>query len=216
MCIGAGSSLLDTAHRTHSLNATEYALDAGRRPLRSISSACWQAWRCRRSLASTPRSSKMRTRFAARRAGSSPGTSCSAATPGPAPGVPPPTRARGRGRRASAPLSACKTSCRRRPRRGQRRACQTSPSAQSGRRATSTATGTPPDRTRPFCTLGCPTFLKPASSLDALDAIVSVLHRRIENGEKLYIHCWGGRGRTGLVAAKPARCSCERCLASQL
>ena len=43
--------------------------------------------------------------------------------------------------------------------------------------------------------------LKPAKSLDALDAIVSVLHRRIENGEKLYIHCWGGRGRTGLVAA---------------
>ena len=27
------------------------------------------------------------------------------------------------------------------------------------------------------------------------------LRRRVETGEKLYLHCWGGRGRTGLVAA---------------
>jgi hypothetical protein len=40
-----------------------------------------------------------------------------------------------------------------------------------------------------------------AESLDALDDIVCGLRRRIEAGEKLYLHCWGGRGRTGLIAA---------------
>ena len=40
-----------------------------------------------------------------------------------------------------------------------------------------------------------------AESLDALDDIVCSLRTRIEAGEKLYLHCWGGRGRTGLIAA---------------
>eukprot|EP00966_Prymnesium_polylepis_P106909 2475630-Prymnesium_polylepis.1 len=43
--------------------------------------------------------------------------------------------------------------------------------------------------------------LSVAESLDALDAVVCDLRKRIEAGEKLYLHCWGGRGRTGLVAA---------------
>jgi hypothetical protein len=43
--------------------------------------------------------------------------------------------------------------------------------------------------------------LSVAKSLDALDVIVCDLRARIEAGEKLYLHCWGGRGRTGLVAA---------------
>ena len=40
-----------------------------------------------------------------------------------------------------------------------------------------------------------------AASLEALDAAVLDLAKRVLGGERLYIHCWGGRGRTGLVAA---------------
>lgn len=40
-----------------------------------------------------------------------------------------------------------------------------------------------------------------AKSLEALDAVVFDLRRRALNGDRLYLHCWGGRGRTGLVAA---------------
>jgi protein-tyrosine phosphatase len=40
-----------------------------------------------------------------------------------------------------------------------------------------------------------------APSLEALDAAVFDLRRRVLNGDWLYLHCWGGRGRTGLVAA---------------
>lgn len=43
--------------------------------------------------------------------------------------------------------------------------------------------------------------LSVCESLDALDDIVCSLRKRIEAGDKLYIHCWGGRGRTGLIAA---------------
>ena len=43
--------------------------------------------------------------------------------------------------------------------------------------------------------------LSVASSLDELDGIVHNLKLRVENGDRLYIHCWGGRGRTGLVSA---------------
>ena len=39
-------------------------------------------------------------------------------------------------------------------------------------------------------------------SVDALEAVVSDLRDRVLlRDERLYIHCWGGRGRTGLVAA---------------
>ena len=40
-----------------------------------------------------------------------------------------------------------------------------------------------------------------APSLEALDAAVFDLRRRVLNGDRLYLHCWGGRGRTGLVSA---------------
>ena len=40
-----------------------------------------------------------------------------------------------------------------------------------------------------------------APSLEALDAAVYDLRRRVLDGDRLYLHCWGGRGRTGLVAA---------------
>lgn len=43
--------------------------------------------------------------------------------------------------------------------------------------------------------------LSVAESLEALDGIVLDLSRRVGDGDRLYIHCWGGRGRTGLVAA---------------
>ena len=43
--------------------------------------------------------------------------------------------------------------------------------------------------------------LSVCESLDSLDEIVCDLRKRIEAGDKLYIHCWGGRGRTGLIAA---------------
>ena len=42
---------------------------------------------------------------------------------------------------------------------------------------------------------------QPAESLEALDGLVVELRRRVLDGDVLYIHCWGGRGRTGLVAA---------------
>ena len=43
--------------------------------------------------------------------------------------------------------------------------------------------------------------LSVCESLDALDDIVCNLRKHIEAGHKLYVHCWGGRGRTGLIAA---------------
>ena len=41
----------------------------------------------------------------------------------------------------------------------------------------------------------------PAPDLEALDKLVVDLQRRVLEESVLYIHCWGGRGRTGLVAA---------------
>ena len=43
--------------------------------------------------------------------------------------------------------------------------------------------------------------LSVAESLEGLDALVADLAARVARGEGLYLHCWGGRGRTGLVAA---------------
>ena len=43
--------------------------------------------------------------------------------------------------------------------------------------------------------------LQPASSLQYLATIVEELATRVRNREVLYIHCFAGRGRTGLVAA---------------
>lgn len=34
-----------------------------------------------------------------------------------------------------------------------------------------------------------------------LDEIVADLQARVEDGQVLYLHCWGGRGRAGLVGA---------------
>ena len=45
------------------------------------------------------------------------------------------------------------------------------------------------------------TDMSPASSLEALDRLVTELVGRIHAGEVLYVHCWGGAGRTGLVAS---------------
>ncbi|KAL7531503.1 hypothetical protein ACHAXR_008097, partial [Thalassiosira sp. AJA248-18] len=36
---------------------------------------------------------------------------------------------------------------------------------------------------------------------DGLLRVVSELANRIRSGEKIYLHCWGGKGRAGLVAA---------------
>ena len=41
----------------------------------------------------------------------------------------------------------------------------------------------------------------PDASPESLGALLSDLQRRLEAGEKLYIHCWGGRGRAGTVGA---------------
>mmetsp|Transcript_18848 Transcript_18848/g.52798 ORF Transcript_18848/g.52798 Transcript_18848/m.52798 type:complete len:321 (-) Transcript_18848:255-1217(-) len=38
-------------------------------------------------------------------------------------------------------------------------------------------------------------------SKEGLHALIDDLVTRMEQGEKLYIHCWGGRGRAGLVGA---------------
>lgn len=43
---------------------------------------------------------------------------------------------------------------------------------------------------------------EPAGDLDSLRSLVADLAARVlKNGECLFIHCWGGKGRTGLVAA---------------
>lgn len=36
---------------------------------------------------------------------------------------------------------------------------------------------------------------------DELDKMVDELATKVKNGRKVYLHCWGGRGRSGLVAA---------------
>ncbi|KAJ1447309.1 protein-tyrosine phosphatase-like protein [Pelagophyceae sp. CCMP2097] len=43
--------------------------------------------------------------------------------------------------------------------------------------------------------------LRPAPSLKWLDETVCLLAERVLAGEVLYVHCFAGRGRTGLVAA---------------
>jgi protein-tyrosine phosphatase len=48
-------------------------------------------------------------------------------------------------------------------------------------------------------------LLTPAAAAAAaaarLEEIIADMQRRIEQGEVLYVHCWGGRGRVGLVGA---------------
>jgi len=46
----------------------------------------------------------------------------------------------------------------------------------------------------PIVDLGLP-------SVEALQKLLLDLESRLEAGEKLYIHCWGGRGRAGTVGA---------------
>tara|TARA_B110001452_G_scaffold182921_1_gene153655 strand:- start:1091 stop:1783 length:693 start_codon:yes stop_codon:yes gene_type:complete len=43
--------------------------------------------------------------------------------------------------------------------------------------------------------------LQPASSVEWLSETVADIANRVRKGETLYIHCFAGRGRTGLVAA---------------
>jgi hypothetical protein len=38
-------------------------------------------------------------------------------------------------------------------------------------------------------------------SLEGLSLLIDLLGRRVRAGETLYIHCWGGKGRAGLVSA---------------
>jgi hypothetical protein len=40
-----------------------------------------------------------------------------------------------------------------------------------------------------------------AESLDELSLFVNHLKQRVHDGEVLYCHCWGGKGRAGLVSA---------------
>lgn len=42
--------------------------------------------------------------------------------------------------------------------------------------------------------------LRPAPSIEWLSAVVEDLAARVLCGEKIYIHCFAGRGRTGLIA----------------
>lgn len=42
---------------------------------------------------------------------------------------------------------------------------------------------------------------KDVPTLDRLVATVARCHELVERGERLYIHCWGGRGRAGTVGA---------------
>jgi hypothetical protein len=43
-----------------------------------------------------------------------------------------------------------------------------------------------------FGAIGCPCRLQ---------ELIDLLEQRLDAGEKLYVHCWGGRGRAGTVGA---------------
>ena len=43
--------------------------------------------------------------------------------------------------------------------------------------------------------------MHPADDVAALRSLVYELARRVRTGEVLYVHCWGGKGRAGLVCA---------------
>jgi protein-tyrosine phosphatase len=43
--------------------------------------------------------------------------------------------------------------------------------------------------------------MSPADDMDEFAGFVKALSSRVINGETLYLHCWGGKGRAGLVAA---------------
>mmetsp|Transcript_14203 Transcript_14203/g.43585 ORF Transcript_14203/g.43585 Transcript_14203/m.43585 type:complete len:227 (+) Transcript_14203:122-802(+) len=43
--------------------------------------------------------------------------------------------------------------------------------------------------------------MQPANELDELEKFVEHLAARVLQGEVLYVHCWGGKGRAGLVCA---------------
>jgi len=49
-----------------------------------------------------------------------------------------------------------------------------------------------------------------------LDPVLDDLSKRLNEGEKLYMHCWGGRGRAGIVAccllAKMFKLPAEECI----
>ncbi|KAI8474515.1 MAG: MAP kinase phosphatase 6 [Monoraphidium minutum] len=47
----------------------------------------------------------------------------------------------------------------------------------------------------------CPIVDLGVPSMQQLKEIVSDLQRRLEAGQKVYLHCWGGRGRAGTVGA---------------
>ena len=36
--------------------------------------------------------------------------------------------------------------------------------------------------------------------IDQLKDALTEMEERLKDGEKIYVHCWGGRGRAGLVA----------------
>ena len=42
--------------------------------------------------------------------------------------------------------------------------------------------------------------MKTAKSIDSLSNAVHDLASRIQSGENLYIHCWGGKGRAGIIS----------------
>lgn len=47
----------------------------------------------------------------------------------------------------------------------------------------------------------CPVEDLGIPSADSLNSLLADLESRLSNGEKLYVHCWGGRGRAGTVGA---------------
>lgn len=43
--------------------------------------------------------------------------------------------------------------------------------------------------------------MSPAVDLNEFNRLITILASRVIDGEVLYLHCWGGKGRAGLVAA---------------
>ena len=58
-----------------------------------------------------------------------------------------------------------------------------------------------PPKTLNFLRYPIVDFGLPDASPESLGSLLADLQRRIEAGEKLYIHCWGGRGRAGTIGA---------------
>jgi protein-tyrosine phosphatase len=63
------------------------------------------------------------------------------------------------------------------------------------------ASSSPEAKTLSFIRYPIVDFGLPDASPESLGTLLAHLKRLLEAGKKLYIHCWGGKGRTGTIGA---------------